>query len=78
MVIQKALSQVAAALQAASKALAAAVPCSPACCNHGCQSLSTVSEGFALARGNGCVCGGCLGSANQSGVAGSQSLLAAR
>jgi hypothetical protein len=69
-----------AVLKAASKALAAAVPCSYACNNWGCRNLSTVSEGFALVRGKGCVCGGCLGVDRDCSVApaGSQSLMAAR
>jgi hypothetical protein len=78
--ILAAFSGVAAALQAASSALAAAVPCSYTCNNNHCRNLSTVSEGFALVRGKGCVCGGCLGVGRDCSVApaGSQSLLAAR
>lgn len=29
------------------------------CCNPGCTNLITVSDGFALVRGEGSVCGGC-------------------
>jgi uncharacterized membrane protein YgcG len=78
--IVTALSGVAAALKAASSTLAAAVPCSYTCNNWGCRNLSTVSEGFALVRGKGCVCGGCLGVGRDCSIApaGSQSLLAAR
>lgn len=75
-----ALSGVAGALQAASSALAAAVPCSYTCNNLSCSNLSTVSEAFALVRGKACVCGGCLGVVRYCSTAppGSQSLLAAR
>jgi hypothetical protein len=78
--IGTAFQGVAAALKAASKALAAAVPCSYTCNYWGCRNLSTVSEGFALVRGKGCVCGGCLGvgSSCSAAPAGLQSLLAAR
>jgi hypothetical protein len=35
------------------------VSCSSCCNNPSCVNVSTVSEGFALVRGKGCVCGGC-------------------
>ena len=46
---------------AAGEAMCAAVPCSACCNNPRCSSLHGVSAGFALVRGKGCVCGGCLG-----------------
>lgn len=48
-------------LIAAGEALCAAVPSSACCSNPRCNNLSGVSAGFALVRGKGCVCGGCLG-----------------
>jgi hypothetical protein len=51
----------------AGEALCAAVPSSACCSNPRCTNLDGVSAGFALVRGKGCVCGGCLGL--QSGVA---------
>jgi hypothetical protein len=56
----------AAAGEIASQCLAAgealcAVPCSACCNNPRCSSLDGVSASFALVRGKGCVCGGCLG-----------------
>jgi hypothetical protein len=48
-------------LLAAGEALCAAVPCSACCSSPRCTNLSGVSAGFALVRGKGCVCGGCLG-----------------
>jgi hypothetical protein len=46
---------------AAGEALCAAVPCSACCSNPRCTNMGGVSAGFALVRGKGCVCGGCLG-----------------
>jgi hypothetical protein len=48
-------------LAAAGEALCAAVPSSACCSNPRCTNLHGVSAGFALVRGKGCVCGGCLG-----------------
>jgi hypothetical protein len=48
-------------LAAAGEALCAAVPSSACCSNPCCSNLAGVSAGFALVRGKGCVCGGCLG-----------------
>jgi hypothetical protein len=50
-----------AAFTAAGEALCAALPCSSCCNNPRCTSLRGVSAAFALVRGQGCVCGGCLG-----------------
>jgi hypothetical protein len=46
---------------AAGEALCAVVPYSACCNNTRCSSLDGVSASFALVRGKGCVCGGCLG-----------------
>ena len=46
---------------AAGEALCAVMPCSACCNNPRCSSLDGVSASFALVRGKGCVCGGCLG-----------------
>jgi hypothetical protein len=48
-------------LIAAGELLCAAVPNRACCSNPKCTSLSGFSAGFALVRGKGCVCGGCLG-----------------
>ena len=48
-------------VSAAGEALCAALPSSACCSNPRCANLSGVSAGFALVRGKGCVCGGCLG-----------------
>jgi hypothetical protein len=48
-------------LAAAGEALCAAVPSSACCSNPRCTNLAGVTAGFALVRGKGCVCGGCLG-----------------
>jgi hypothetical protein len=48
-------------LAAAGEAVCAAVPSSACCSNPCCSNLSGVSASFALVRGKGCVCGGCLG-----------------
>ena len=49
------------ALSAAGEALCVAVPSSACCSNPRCTNLAGVSAGFALVRGKGCVCAGCLG-----------------
>jgi len=49
----------AAALQAAARAMFAAVPNRYGCNNPACTNLTTVSDAFALVRGKSCVCGGC-------------------
>ena len=65
------------ALVAAGEALCAAVPSSGCCSNHRSTNLGGVSVGFALVRGKGCVCGGCLG-LQAGGVVPSRGVLAAR
>jgi hypothetical protein len=50
-----------AVMVAAGEALCAAVPSSSCCSNPRCTNLHGVSAGFALVRGKGCVCAGCLG-----------------
>lgn len=55
------LLQFAEQLQSAAAALCAAVPSRRCCNNPGCSNLGTVSEAFALVRGKGSVCGGCMG-----------------
>jgi hypothetical protein len=66
-------------LQQAGQALCAAARCSSCCCNPGCTNLTTVSECFALVRGRGCVCSGCLAEeVDSSGTAGASLPAAAR
>ena len=48
-------------LRAAAGALCAAVPNRFFCNNPACRSTAGVSAGFGLVRGEGVVCGGCLG-----------------
>jgi hypothetical protein len=64
------------ALSAAGEALCAAVPSSACCSNPRYTNLAGVSASFALVRGKGCVCGGCLGlQAGGSGAVPSQGAL---
>lgn len=55
------LPSLAAALKAAGEALCAALPCHFGCSETFCLTVTTVSEAFALVRGQSCVCGGCTG-----------------
>lgn len=55
------LPELAAALEAAGRALCAALPCRFCCNNPDCSNMDGVSEAFGLVRGKACVCGGCLG-----------------
>jgi hypothetical protein len=54
---------------AAGEALCAAQPCSSCCNNPRCTALQGVSAAFWLVRGEGCVCGGCLGLAQGDAAA---------
>jgi hypothetical protein len=55
------LQELSRVLLCVGQGLCGSVPCSFCCNNPACSNLGGVSEAFALVRGKGCVCGGCLG-----------------
>jgi hypothetical protein len=75
-VIRTPLLDLASGLGVAGGALCTALPTRFFCNNPSCSNMAGVSAGFALVRGKGCVCGGCVGLA--AGAAVPQDAVAAR
>jgi hypothetical protein len=58
-VIATSLKELKEILHVTGTVLCTGVACGSCCNNPSCVNVSTVSEGFALVRGKGCMCGGC-------------------